>query len=474
MRKLLFCQFIALAGLLAAPTVRADLYQAEAAVVAGDLPKAFTLFRELAELGHALSQENLAVMYVSGEGVPRDNILGYAWAKLALERGGNGESARNIVAQIEPRLTDAAKLRVAEVHAQFGNDALQARLLALPFAPTSAAANGSPPKPDTFKSACRIKAPADPDAFYPMDAKLKGISGEVIITARVAADGSVRQPRAWYSVPADTFEEAGRAVALHTKFIAATEGGVAVPCVYRLKVKFGINGFLSASPPAESLKLVDKMRAEALKGDPHSQLTYGMVSSMRQEFRSSEDGDTWWFLKAAQAGVPIAQYLVGMILADNGQGVERDKGMRWLEIGAKNGSGGAMTVLASHLLAPGNPPELRDQGFEWLKRASATSYRESKFLFAALLVSWHDASRRDPARALALVDEVSDSYDYDPLLSDIRAAAYGAQGDYKKAERAQSKALAIAKRLEWDTTAHRARLQAYEQGRMPELDLVRF
>ena len=40
--------------------------------------------------------------------------------------------------------------------------------------------------------------------------------------------------------------------------------------------------------------------------------------------------------------------------------------------------------------------------------------------------------------------------------------------------RAQSKAVAIAVRLNWDAGAHRSRLQAYEQGRIPVLDLVTF
>jgi TPR repeat protein len=473
MRKLLFIQFIALAGLLAPPAVRADLYQAEAAVNTGDLPKAFTLFRELAELGHGLSQENLAVMYVGGEGVARDNVLGYAWAKLALEQGSGGDSARSIVAQIEPRLTDAAKGRVAEIRAQYGDDALRARLLPAKPVPLAERAGG-PSTPDPGASPCRMKAAANPDSYFPFEAKEKSVSGEVLIEARVAADGSVRQPRAMYSVPVDIFEEAGRAVALNSKYTAARENGVAVPCVIRFKVKFSLNDHMKTAPAASVLSTVDDLRARATKGDPMSQLLYGMDSFMRSEFRAASDGDTWWFMKAAQAGLPTAQYLVGMQLAANGNDADHPKGIRWLEMGAKGGSGSAMTVLAGYLLAAGQSPESRNQGFEWLQRAATTTHREGKFLFAALLVSWPDTTRRDPARALALIDEVGDAFDYDPLISEIRAAAFAAQGDFKKAARAQSKAVGIASRLDWDVAAHRARLQAYESGRMPELDLVRF
>ena len=49
---------------LAAPQARADLYSAAAAVKKQDFPRAFELYRELAELaelGRVEAQENLAV-----------------------------------------------------------------------------------------------------------------------------------------------------------------------------------------------------------------------------------------------------------------------------------------------------------------------------------------------------------------------------------------------------------------------------
>ena len=81
-RALLLCV------VLAPMPASADLYQAAAAVEKQDLARAFELYRELAEMGQPVAQENLAVMYVNGEGVKRDNVLGYAWASMALENGG--------------------------------------------------------------------------------------------------------------------------------------------------------------------------------------------------------------------------------------------------------------------------------------------------------------------------------------------------------------------------------------------------
>ena len=97
-------------------TCRADLYAAAEAAQNQDFTRAFSLYREIAELGHAEAQENLAVMYVNGEGVKRDNVLGYAWAAIALENGG-GEAAKGIITQLKPHLNPAARARIAEVQA---------------------------------------------------------------------------------------------------------------------------------------------------------------------------------------------------------------------------------------------------------------------------------------------------------------------------------------------------------------------
>ena len=63
---------------LAAPLARADLYAAYQAQEKQDYAKAFELYMELAKLGEVRAQENVAAMYVSGQGVPRNNLLGYA------------------------------------------------------------------------------------------------------------------------------------------------------------------------------------------------------------------------------------------------------------------------------------------------------------------------------------------------------------------------------------------------------------
>ena len=66
---------------------RADVYEARQAYEKKDFARSFELYRELAEIGNVDAQESLAVMYVNGEGVKRDNVLGL---RLGKDRAGAG------------------------------------------------------------------------------------------------------------------------------------------------------------------------------------------------------------------------------------------------------------------------------------------------------------------------------------------------------------------------------------------------
>ena len=50
-----------------------------------------TLFestKELAEMGSAVFQNDLGVMYANGEGVPQNDVEAVKWYRLAAEQGG--------------------------------------------------------------------------------------------------------------------------------------------------------------------------------------------------------------------------------------------------------------------------------------------------------------------------------------------------------------------------------------------------
>ena len=54
---------------------------------AGDLPKAQTAWKALADAGDPRGQFNLGVLYDQGKGVPQDKVEAFRWYKLAAEQG---------------------------------------------------------------------------------------------------------------------------------------------------------------------------------------------------------------------------------------------------------------------------------------------------------------------------------------------------------------------------------------------------
>jgi TonB family protein len=432
-------------------TSRADLYTAAAASERKEFERAFELYRELAELGQPEAQENLAAMYVNGEGVKRDNVLGYAWAAIAKE-GGGGDAAASIIAQLEPHLNAAARSRVAEVRARFGKAALQERLLPKPYDPAAKS-----------KGACSMRRATNPDASYPREAKRQGIPGSVIVDVTVAPDGSARNVRVWNSFPVGTFDEVGRRVAFSSVYTPPIENGVAVPCRIRFKVKFGINDEVSNGLRGGQHKLVREARARAEEGDPRSQLSYGLALEMGQRPIDKNNLPIEWYVKAAQGGIPAARYLVGRHLlaaADGGLEPDHSKGIAWLQMAADVGQPDAQTLLANYLLRK-DPEHASGKAQDLLEKAAASGHRDGKFYLAGVLATGPDAARRDPRRALDLLEQVRGELDFDPAFFEVRAAAHAMLGDFTEAQNDQKKALLKATNFGWDTKDQKARLENY-------------
>jgi hypothetical protein len=83
-RRLLLAGGLGLA--LAAPAA-ADLAGGLAAYESGDYLVAYHELRPLAELGDPTAQHIVARMYLTGQGVPRDEQQGIGWERKAAERG---------------------------------------------------------------------------------------------------------------------------------------------------------------------------------------------------------------------------------------------------------------------------------------------------------------------------------------------------------------------------------------------------
>lgn len=245
-----FKVFVACVAGLGSALAYADLYGADAAYQAKDFPKAFELYRELAELGHAESQETLAIMYVQGEGVKRDNMLGYAWASLVLEQHPS-EASQSIADQLKPHLSEAGRKTADDVRAKFGQAALKRTVLHLDKVAIALS-----------RSICKMKAPVNPNDFFPPEAAQKGISGFAIIDARVFSDGRDHDPRANRLIPAQPFDGPAMLVSMNNLYSPQTDNGVPGPCAIRFKVKFNVTPHPPEKPNTEDLAVGSK-RPEA-------------------------------------------------------------------------------------------------------------------------------------------------------------------------------------------------------------------
>jgi TonB family protein len=382
---------------------------------------------------------------VQGEGVKRDNVLGYGWATIAGENGG-GEVAQTIVAQLEPHVTPKARERVAALQAQFGKDAIANRWLPRPF-------TRSP------RAECKFKVPADPDKFYPADALKRGFSGKIMVGFTVGADGRAHNPRVWFATPKDLFDDAARAVVLASTFAPAVRDGVAAPCSMRIMVKFVMRG--PAPGDTDIRNSFEEVKPKALAGDPVSQAVYGILLATRSDLNTAGEDFMPWITRAAQAGVPAAQYMLGMCIFD-GFAAEHDeaKGLAWLNAAAANGNADAQAALANYLLRSGAPGG-GAQALQWLEKSAAQGNRDGAYGLAALLASSPDPALRDPQRALTLVEVLKPDQDALPTAVEIRAAARAFTGDFAAAEGDQRRAIRKARALGWDLAPSQQRLDAY-------------
>jgi TPR repeat protein len=440
------CAAILLAFMSLAPAMGGDIYQAKSAYEKKDFAAAFAGFRALAELGHPLAQESVAIMYASGQGVTRDGMLAYAWAQVARENGASPR-AQVIVDQLQSFVTPEARKAIDEIHSKFGRQALEESLLPRPRKP------GDPPADPI----CKMSKPANPDDYYPKAAIRASISGSVTLVTPVHSDGRARNPQILYSLPPDTFSQAGRQIAFATEYAPAEKNGAFVPC----SIVFAAHFAMSDVDTRAILDQLVQLEKSAAEGDPSAQLEYAMVMLGWKNLNPDRKDFSSMFLQAAQAGLPMAQYIVG-VGALHGSGVvkDRSKGVRWLEMAADAGQPDAQIALANDWLrdAPGGDGIVR--AHELLGKALASGSQDARFYLAALLVGDPDPARRDPRRALALLDEVSRGED--PSTDELRAAAQSQFGEFSAAIKSQKRAIERARKLKWDVKPQVERLVSYE------------
>jgi TPR repeat protein len=270
-----------------------------------------------------------------------------------------------------------------------------------------------------------------------------------------------------FAMPPLVFNAAAANVILNSAFNPRTENGVAVPCSLVVRVKFVSRAGTGNENFPELKTLAENARPKAIAGDPSSQLAYGMLLEAIAARNPAAERPASWYLKAAQAGIPTAQYLIGapMLRATEPDSAEKvKKGLFWVTKAADGGQVDAQLALANYLLSQAGDPDNRARAYELLENAAMSESREGKYRLAALLASDADDTRRDPKRALTLLEQVMIDKELDPIAYELRAAANAALGDFEAAKKDQGRAIRMAAKLDWDLAPLKARLAKYESG----------
>jgi uncharacterized protein len=456
--RLLAPLLIGIVTSLAALPAWADLYSAGQAYQKKDFLKAFAGFKELAELGQPQAQYNLAVMYARGEGIEVSLTYAHAWASLAAANGVT--AASDLSEKLAPHLTPTSLKISQDIQAQYGEAALDARLLPRVL-------HGQ-----EYENRVPVRPSKPFTPAYPKGAQAKGVQGEVYVEFTVAADGHPRIPRILYAIPEGYFEPTVRDSVMRSIYLPATVNGVPTATSVSTFYNFKMTGVTIRDYGSLEQRVHDtKLKAEA--GDASAQMLYAMMIAGLPQLNQTYDQALPWFLKAGQAGARYAQYQVGLGLL-NGRGCHCDtaKGEIWLEKAAQADQPDAQASLAEYFLREPANPNAVSSALVWLERGAKQGNDSAKLQLAAVLAAY--PSNRDPARALTLADSLQHDHENDPTLWEIRAAANAQRGDYKAAARAQSRAISQAKELGWDLTKLMDRETLYEAGRAWSGNLLDF
>jgi TPR repeat protein len=280
----------------------------------------------------------------------------------------------------------------------------------------------------------------------------------------VAPDGHTRIPRILYALPGGFFEDAVRESVMRSVYLPARINGQPISTSVSIMYNFTVSGVNISDYQGLERRVHDtELKAEA--GDPQAQMLYAMMIAGLPQLKRTYSQALPWFLKAAQAGAPYAQYQIGTGLLQ-GRGCQCDavKGEIWLEKAAQADQSDAQVSLAEYLLRNDSNRESVAGALVWLERAAKQNNTAAKLLLSAVLAANPLNDMRDPTRALTLTDSIEHSYKIDPSYWEIRAAANASRGDFKAAVKAQSKAVSHAIYLGWDLAQLKQRQSLYDSG----------
>jgi len=232
----------------AASPARADVGTAFKAYDAKEYERAYTEFRELAELGSALAQVNVGMMLLNGEGVQADRIAGYGWILAASdnESGMAAQLVKELQAKFDPEQTTAARRHVGV----YGRSAIRNRLF-------PASLESAPALPLE-----RAQAEGVQRLTFPDRAREHGTVGSIEVAAILGAEGRVHDAWIMMSIRTGIFDDTVLDAMREWQFKPATVDGKPVAMAFVQQRRFGYLGEDACTRP-QVQRFVRDRRAEA-------------------------------------------------------------------------------------------------------------------------------------------------------------------------------------------------------------------
>lgn len=405
-------------------------------------------FTQLAALGHAGAQFNLAAMHVLGQGAVKDNIEAYAWISLVAEDGDDA-TAVSLRDKLWSRFNDSdrpkAQERAAQLQTLYSKKILQQTLWPNVVAQTE---NNRPANP--YHN-------VGPE--YPKRALNLRLEGAVDVEYSLDRDGYITDYAIAYST--DKIFNAATLKAVKTwRFEPWVIGSERVPVVgltARIHFRTDSNPDIENIEDVQQQKILNELRLKAEAGEPVDMYNYAYIGSILREQPLPPTQANKWYLRAAQAGLPEAQYQLGRHL-HYGFGCELDvaKARQWLTLAADAGMPAAQYFLAENLLS-----HETEAGIEWLEKAAAAKLPRAVVKQAWMLATHKDESRRDGERALALINGQLKRYPDQLSAQRTLAASQAATGDFSSAVATQEEVIKLAKSLQRPIEIEQQRLVFY-------------
>ena len=145
---------------------------------------------------------------------------------------------------------------------------------------------------------------------------------------------------------------------------------------------------LSKDEMVESKKMLVLLRGAATEGFSHAQCTVGLMLLHGQGLVATNVAEAAkWIQKAAEQGVPGAQYIMGNIL-EAGTGVKENRveAATWFQKAAKQGYMHAQSHFGYLLLTGEVIPQNRDEAVSWLRKAAAQGDAEAQCMLGVELM----------------------------------------------------------------------------------------